>query len=560
MRILSISPFHDSSVVVINDGKIEYFCKEERLTRNKRDWIPIKSLMEAFKQSRGSINLAVICSPTGDDEHNNYLEHVINKYTDAKVIRFCEHHHLAHASLAFYDSGFDKSLVFVIDRAGAKFGGTGGIREGESVFIAEYPNKFTPIYKSYWACNIGSDYDFNNYELISEITKEWPQCEVQCSGTLNTAKVYESATTLIGQHPLENGKTMGLAAYGVDRPFKSLFDSDNNPISSMFSHYLDFDYAYPCFLKSHLKKNLPKGKIVPQDDYQFYADYAYQVQKQTQESLLKLIKRKVEETGIDKVCITGGYGLNVVANEYFVKNLPNVKFFFEPISDDTGNSIGSALYIYRNETRDTSVKPLDNLFFNHIPYEYEIQGIDANETDIAALLSQGKIVAVYNGQAEAGPRALGNRSILFDPRNEQAKKIINKVKNREWYRPFAGSILKTDVQEYFETHGLTESPFMTVSFQVKEEKKNIIPGVVHVDGSCRIQTVDESIPHFYNLLTEFKKITGVSVLLNTSFNLAGEALVETPDDAIKTFNHSSIDVLWFPEKKKMILKDKEQCI
>jgi len=556
MRILSISPFHDSSVVIVNDGTIEYFCKEERLTRHKRDHLPIKSLTEAFRIAKGQIDLVVICSPTGDDEHNRYLEHVIKKYTDAKVIRFCEHHHLAHASLAFYDSGFDKALVVVVDRSGAKF--NDNIREGESVFIAEYPNKFTPVYKSYWACNIGADYDFDNFELISEITKAWPQCEAQCSGTLNIAKVYESATTLIGQHPLENGKTMGLAAYGIDRPFKSLFDADNNPVSSLFSHYKDFDYAYPCFLKEHLNKNLPKGKIVPQDDYQFYADYAYQVQKQTQESLLKLIKRKVEETGIDKVCITGGYGLNVVANEYFVRSLPEVKFFFEPISDDTGNSIGSALYIYRNETRDKTIRKLDNLFFNHIPHSYEIEGIEASETDVATLLSQGKIVAVYNGQAEAGPRALGNRSILFDPRNTQSKKIINKVKNREWYRPFAGSVLKNDVQEYFETHGLTESPFMTVSFQVKEDKKNIIPGVVHVDGSCRIQTVDESILHFYKVLTEFKKITGVSVLLNTSFNLAGEALVETPDDAIKTFNNSSIDVLWFPEKKKILVKDKEK--
>jgi carbamoyltransferase len=204
-----------------------------------------------------------------------------------------------------------------------------------------------------------------------------------------------------------------------------------------------------------------------------------------------------------------------------------------------------------------SIRPLNNLFFNHVLHDYKIEGINATETDIATLLSQGKIVAVYNGQAEAGPRALGNRSILFDPRNTESKKIINKVKNREWYRPFAGSVLKSDVQEYFETHGLTESPFMTVSFQVKDEKKNVIPGVVHVDGSCRIQTVDKSILHFYNVLTEFKKITGVSVLLNTSFNLAGEALVETPSDAIETFNRSGIDVLWFPENGKMMLKDKK---
>ena len=171
--------------------------------------------------------------------------------------------------------------------------------------------------------------------------------------------------------------------------------------------------------------------------------------------------------------------------------------------------------------------------------------------DIANLLSEQKIVAVYNGLAEAGQRALGNRSILFDARNKEAKNIVNSVKNREWYRPFAGAVLKEDFTECFDTYGLTESPFMTLSFPVTTCD---IPGVTHVDNTCRVQTVDNSIPHLYNLLTEFKQITGCSVLLNTSFNLAGEPLVETINEAIETFNNSKIDVLWFPELNKMIRK------
>ena len=144
---------------------------------------------------------------------------------------------------------------------------------------------------------------------------------------------------------------------------------------------------------------------------------------------------------------------------------------------------------------------------------------------------------------------MGNRSILFDARNSDAKEIINTVKGREWYRPFACSVLKEDAKEYFDMYHLDESPNMTLSFPVKTSN---IPGVTHVDNTCRIQTVDRSISHFYNVLKEFRNLTGVSVLLNTSFNLAGNPLVETPEEAIKVFNESKIDVLWFPEINRMI--------
>ena len=161
---------------------------------------------------------------------------------------------------------------------------------------------------------------------------------------------------------------------------------------------------------------------------------------------------------------------------------------------------------------------------------------------------------MFNGQAEAGPRALGHRSILFDARNPDAKQIINKVKQREWYRPFAASVLKHQAKVYFEMGAISESPFMTLSIPVKPNRQKLVPGIVHVDGSCRLQTVDTDIPHFHELLSEFEIITGTPLLLNTSFNITGEPLVNSMKEAIDTFKKTPIDVLWFPEKRRMLIK------
>ena len=549
MKILSISPFHDSSIVVLNNGNIEYFSKEERITRVKRDNHPFKSLDYVVKNIK-DIDLILICSPTPDDSFHIYLENYLKKYFTCDILRFCEHHHLAHASLAFYNSGFEKSLTFVIDRNGAKIN---GLRESETVFISSYPNNFKPIYKSYWVENIGENYDVENDKTLKKIKKQFIDCECVAESTCNITKVYETATSLIGEHALENGKTMGLSSYGKDKNFKDLF-VDNIPISNYFIHG-DGDFK-PVLLKEHLNKNLKNSRELKKDDYSFYADYSYQVQKQTQEVVLDLVKKHVDKTNIKNVCITGGYGLNVVTNSYLVKNLPNVNFYFEPIADDTGNSLGSAMYVFRDKTKNCNISPIKNTFFNGIKHNINVKGINCSIDDIADYLKKGKIVAVYNEMAEAGPRALGNRSILFDPRNKDAKNIVNKVKNREWYRPFACSILEEHFKEYFETLKLTKAEFMTMAFDVKSDK---IPGVVHVDNSCRVQTVNKDIPHFYNLLNKFYEKTGVPVLLNTSFNLAGEALVDSPEDAINTYENSDIDIIWFPEKETMLYKKGEKC-
>ena len=548
MRILGISPLHDSSVAIVNDGVLEYFCKEERLSRVKRDSYPVLAIEEALKHSKGKIDMAVISSPTFTAWDNYFISLALKKRLKIPVSRLCHHHHLTHAGLAFYNSGFKKALVVVIDRNGSDLG---SFRESETVFTAEYPFKFKPLYKTFWTFNKRSKKEINK-----DLKKlKWNKCKLIADSAFNITKVYETGTTLIGQHPLENGKTMGLAAYGIDKDYPDLFIKDR-PNSKLFTHQTGFNE--PAILKAHIKK---KVKNVPTKNFKFYADHAFQVQKQTQQQVLNLVKKYVNKTKINKVCLTGGYALNVVTNEYLVKNLPDVEFYFEPLADDSGNSIGAALVTHYNETKDKTIRPLKHTFFNNTKHtltlrslwsKFQRRGLDnLKPSDVAHHLSKGKIVAVYNGVAEGGPRALGNRSILFDPRNTDAKNIVNQVKKREWYRPFAASVLETHFTKMFHTHGLTKSPFMTLSFQVKCRG---IPGVIHVDNSCRVQTVSEENGYFYNLLNEFYSITKVPALLNTSFNLAGEPLIETIEEAIDAFNNTGIDVLWFPENNKGLIK------
>ena len=171
-----------------------------------------------------------------------------------------------------------------------------------------------------------------------------------------------------------------------------------------------------------------------------------------------------------------------------------------------------------------------------------------NKQEAVDLILQQEIVAIFQGQSEWGPRALGNRSLLFDPRNKDGKDIVNKIKKREWYRPFAGSCLLEHANYWFEMGVIKESPYMTFAIPVKEEKKSLIPCITHVDGTCRIQTVTkEQNKNFYELIDEFYKITNVPMLFNTSFNLAGEPLVETLDDAHSTIERSDLKYIYLPD-------------
>jgi carbamoyltransferase len=545
---LGVSGAHDSSVCFYKEGKIEYFSKEERITRSKRDKLPIRSLYEYDSEDE-----MVYCySMPSKDETFYKLSKTLaaKKYKISRSYDLSNDHHACHASLAFYDSGFQEALVVVVDRDGSMSNVNGinfdNCRESESIYIANYPSNLEPIYKNYWTINS------NTYDFIKEIKKVYPNCEFNAKSSQSIVKVYESATALILENILENGKTMGLSAYGnKDLDYENFFTEDLVARDYLFSHEMRNGDFYSINLSlNHISSKVTK------DNYQPYADYAWQVQKQTQEALAGLIKKYIDKTGIKNVCLTGGYGLNVVANHYLIEQFPDVNFFFEPLADDSGNSLGAAMRMYRIETGDKNIYPLKDTFYSGKHHNLEkIKGQKVSSREVAELLSNGKSVAVFQGLSEAGPRSLGNRSILFDPRDKDAKDKVNLIKKREWYRPFAGMVLESDANIYFNMGKIEKSPFMTVSFPVKDIAVEKIPGVVHVDNTCRIQTVGQDNPVIFELLNIFKDITGLGVILNTSFNLAGEPLVETPDNALDTLKNSVLDYVWFPEISTIVCKD-----
>ena len=552
MRILGVLSHHDSSVCLIEDGKIIRYWKEERLARVKREFPPVKSILEIYDEFGDTIDYII------GEPHNSIEGLVSTLFPSVKEI-FRIDHHLQHASLAFYNSGFKECLTLVVDRNGTKLL---DVTESESIFHCSYPNNFVPVYKCYSKDHYGryfnsQSFKINENDVIRKLSKENPNCDFQVKSYYNICSVYESAIALINQHPMEAGKVMGLASYGKSFPTSRLI-SDGAPIDSNFHTRQQHDILWGSTLGKHPMtiNNELESKTTNNlnlDNYQLYADYAHQVQCETQQALGDLIEKYSDLSS--NICISGGYGLNVVANKYLTERFPWKNFYFEPIATDDGNSIGSALYCYHRITGSTEPNDFKDTMFHGkeypIPKEYKTCKLDF----IVDSLRNDKSVAVFHKQAEAGPRALGNRSILFNPYNPDAMEIVNKIKRREWYRPFAAIVLDYEAPYLFDigNHEINEKnyKYMTRSVTVRDP---FLYGVTHIDQTCRIQTIDYK-HHLYRLLRSISSHTGYGVLLNTSFNLAGEPLVETLADAEKTFYNSDLDILWFPETNQFISKD-----
>lgn len=528
MRVVSFNVCHDSSVCSYVDGKIEFYCKEERLSRIKRDKEPYKTLELFYEQKFGPIDKFIYLTPSDDSPDDFQFSSVyIRKKFGVKLENSPFTHHECHASVAFYNSGFEEALVFVIDRNGSICFGNNKeklARESESVFKCSYPSIFEPIHKSFWI------FDENKKYEIKKSLDHYYGLDVNVNNPFSIVKVYEAATSLIGQNALENGKTMGLSSYGEDLNYPSLF-INGSPIRNYFSS-IDLPYSEEdssCFYgyEDRITRDLNK------DNYQFYANKSKHVQLETQKESLRLIQKYVEITGIKNVCIVGGYGLNVVANNFYIKNSKDVKFYFEPLSDDSGITIGASMLKYRIETNDDQIRIQENNFYHFYKDSSEdLFGSKKNKQDLIEILKDQKILAIFDGSPEAGPRALGHRSLIFDPRNKNGKDIVNILKKREWYRPFAGIILEDQFERYFYTLGLKQSRYMTINFECKPDTKDYVPSIVHVDNTCRIQTVSKSDGFIFDLLSTFYEQTGCPMLLNTSFNLAGDPLVHSKTDAL----------------------------
>jgi carbamoyltransferase len=554
MNILSIHYGHDSSACILKDGEIVLYFKEERFSRQKRDHIPFISIKKCLENFNEEITHIIITS-TEYNTSFNYIVKFISSFIklpkNENIIDFTSQHHLSHVGTSFFNSGFEEAVVVVVDGRGSSY--KDQVAECESVYLMSYKNGLKPVIKNYF---IPSYMNFNSLEkeTYDEIISNNHKCNI-FNTTGGIVNLYTTATLLIGQNMEEGGKVMGLSSYGEKiENFPKLFIDDYGRTDDTHYEIHSYDgFPMPIFKQHHGKIT----KEITKENYKFYADYAYEIQTQTQKAVGNLIEKAIEKAELNKVCISGGYGMNIVANHYYLQRFPDVEFYFEPIADDTGGAIGTAKMFWYLQTKDKTIRSLKTTSFHGVHYDVSpYKGKTTSIKDIANLLYENKSVAVYTGLAETGQRALGNRSILFNALNPDAKELVNKIKKREWYRPFACMVLEEDASIYFDMGQIKSSPFMTICFPVRPEYVNIIPGITHVDNTCRIQTVSKTDEYLYKLLQEFKKLSGHSILLNTSFNLAGEPLVETPEDAFDTLNNSCLDYLWFEETQQLFKNKK----
>jgi carbamoyltransferase len=531
MYIAGLYRHHNSGICLLKDGEIIFHVEEERLTRLKFDNQPLFSLdkISDYLGPNEEIDHLVLAGISKLFERSevyqqnlyvSYYDKIRWKKTQKKSKPYEWHnwptnHHEIHAAHGFYNSGFDKAVVIVADGAGSLQ--ADGTCEIESIFTSEYPAKFEKIVENY-------------YGVEHNISCGWK---------------FEMIATYLGFSDFDAGKIMGLSSYGKPNP--NVPDLSNNQLFKEIRAFKNDSFE------------LPKGCDLPRN-FQNDADLAYELQTKTQQHILSLIELAIELTGIKNVIVVGGYGLNCVANYYYKKNLPkDVNLYVEPVAHDGGQSIGAAKLFWHRETGDMTKRPIKTLYLGLKPDYNELilkdgeSIVDANYSDVIDIILQGKIVALFQGSSEAGPRALGNRTLMFDPRIPNGKDIVNTIKRREHFRPFAGSCLEECVHDWFDLAGMDSSPFMMYAVDVWKEKIPLIPSIVHVDDTCRVQTVNkEQNEHWYNLISEFNDRTGVPILFNTSFNLGGEPLVETVDDALRTLRNSNIEYLYMPEIGKLI--------
>ena len=565
--VLAINPGHNGSVAVVKDGKLVFHIEEERLTRFKWDSNPFMGMKHALENYDIDVLVLGGTSPypeTMEWTGMNAYECFARKYNnDIEIVYKYTTHHEGHAATAFYNSGFDTAVALIVDGCGSTSktimnDNQIDIFEAESIFDCSYPNNIKRKYVSY----------VTNFNMTD--THVFGDVEKYLSDKATVVKVYEAVTDYLGFPFIEAGKTMGLSSYGkYDEKFSNLFgeSKDSYRIRGNKNYIKNF-IPIGCLLDSYsyniVSKNPEWHKnsdLVTEDQ----KNLSWMVQQQSQEIIGNLIEHAVKETGQTNVVISGGYGLNCVANYYYKKRFPNLNFYIEPVSNDGGTTVGLAKLVWAEKTNLTVKDPLKNIYlglpqsakidFDKIPSNFVIQ--EVNYSDIAKLIREQNIVCIFQGRSESGPRALGNRSIVFDPTVKNGKDLVNKVKGREWFRPFAGSILEEHANEYFDMAGLEKSPFMMYAVDVLEDKQKIIPCITHVDNTCRIQTVSkEDNLHYYNLISAFKEVSGVPILFNTSFNLAGDPLVETFDDALNTLMRSDMKYLYLPEHGKLLEKRK----
>jgi len=549
MVILGInySQMHDSSACVVRDGELLFAVAEERISRLKHDsrfpQLAIQACLEFAQARAGQVDEVCFGWQTAGPVYRHDLKlyalgkwpitylNLLNStrhfasmwHQESGARRFMQHfghtkarmrfvdHHLAHAISAYAYSGFENSAVVVMDGRGAWeatsiwHGSSGRLQH---VATIPFPDSLGFFYS-----------EFTSYLGFQRNSDEW--------------------------------KVMGLAPYGAPGvKLDAFIEPEAAPYRVNYKRL--FGNGNGSF--SGMTPLLGPARAPESEIDERHKNVAYAVQDACELAMMNVVRLAVEKTGCRNLCLAGGVALNSKGNGRIAACGLVDKIFVQPAASDDGVALGAALAPYLENGGRLPNKAMRHAYLGPTfddaaietalrTYKLSYTRLDDPAGTAAELLSQRKILGWFQGRMEFGPRALGSRSILADARDpEMNAKVNNAVKFREWWRPFAPSLKKEAAAEYLES--VTDSPFMILTAQVRPEKRGVIPSVTHVDGSARPQTVEKDInPLYWRLLDEFEKRTGVPVIMNTSFNLRGEAIVHTPTDAVRTFFSSGMDAL-----------------
>jgi carbamoyltransferase len=561
--VLGLSCFyHDSAAALLKDGEIVAAVQEERLSRKRHDsGFPARAVKYVLAQE--GIGPADLDAVGFYDKPLLKFERMLSTYVATfprsfasfrkaipvwlheklwvpAVIRkelrpykgpilFAEHH-MSHAASAFLVSPFEEAAILTVDGVGEWATASFAVGRGTDIEILKeirFPHSLGLLYSAF------------TYYLGFKV---------------NSAEY----------------KVMGLAPYGkpvhYDRVMKEMVHLNEDGSFKLNMDYFSYDYGLTMTNGkfSEFFGGPPRKPESWMTEREF--DIAATVQKVCEEVVLRMVRYIHKETGLTNLCMAGGVALNCVANGRIVRETPIENLFVQPAAGDAGGAVGVAHYLYNTIEKQPRGRAWTHAYLGPEQTDAEIRqyldAVGARYRELprqellettARVLSEGNVVGWHQGRMEFGPRALGGRSILADPRHPEMRDILNqKIKFREGFRPFAPSVLADRAREWFEID--CESPYMLLVAQVREGKRTI-PSVTHVDNSARLQTVTrEQNPLYYDLISAFDKITGVPLLVNTSFNVRGEPIVTTPHDSYLCFMRTNMDFLvvgsYFLDKKE----------
>lgn len=540
---LGIHVGHDRGACLIINGKVVAAIANERLDRKKHSQsleIPYESIDALLNFANKTIeDVSVIgisaVAIEGINVKDLYYEDFFAHYNCTHKPFYFIHHHDAHAYSTYYSSGFDKSLVFVFDGGGDFFDSK---QEAETIYFANN-DVITPIDKRLQNMAVRHMKDPINhmYPFMPKYVKNLE---------MSLARKYSQITHMLGFGFGQEGKTMGLASYG-----KSLIDFSTKNYSD-----LRFSLTYQDMLNDFYVLQNASGKSYKEYLYDEQQNIAATVQSFIENTVISLIKHYTEKYNIKNICLSGGLFLNCLRNHKIIEMCNLDSIFILPSAGDDGQALGCAYYAYIHEfgykNKFTIDLPYLGLSYEDCEIERVIISKNLNynkyqDNELASIVAQyimdNKIVAFHRGRSEIGPRALCHRSILANCTNPKMKDILNnRVKHREPFRPFAPTVTEEDQFTYFDLK--MPSEYMLLATTVKEQYRCKLSAITHVDNTARVQAISQNKePFLHQLLLKIKEISGFPVVLNTSFNVAGQPIVESPLDAINTFLGTDIDIL-----------------